>query len=255
MGGARTTSELRRGTLEQGNEHSNVHIGPCNELATHSGLYPAFTRMQLGKAPASSLWPGKRYCSQETDFCSRRSTLHLSVLVIIPISQSSPAFLITNIKYHLVGTVLQQTCRLRSIEDRCLFCCTIQSEGGLLSAGGALPYFWHFLHCCLHPFSWWLMDTYTLLLPDPLWRRCGLLAVSYPVSYQLLLSLLNSPCPLQEKEVVEDLPKEQEEEDVTTVRTSTSQEEVGLERLAGGCSWSNILGIASVKHRDVLILS
>lgn len=37
------------------------------------------------------------------------------------------------------------------------------------------------------------------------------------------------PCPLQEKEVVEELPKEQEEVDVTAARTSTSQEEVGLE--------------------------
>lgn len=54
------------------------------------------------------------------------------------------------------------------------------------------------------------------------------LIVSYPVTCQLLLSMLKSHCPLQEKEVVEDLPKE--EEDVTTVRTSTSQEEVGLER-------------------------
>lgn len=56
------------------------------------------------------------------------------------------------------------------------------------------------------------------------------LIVSYPVNCQLLLSMLKSHCPLQEKEVVEDLPKEQEEEDVTAVTTSTSQEEVGLER-------------------------
>lgn len=76
----------------------------------------------------------------------------------------------------------------------------------------------------------WFMDKYHApLLPDPYRGRCKLLPASYPVSYQLLLSVLKSHCPLQEKEVVEDLPEELEE-DVTTVRTWTSQEEVGLER-------------------------
>lgn len=75
----------------------------------------------------------------------------------------------------------------------------------------------------------WLMDMYPApLLPDPYRGRCELLPVSYAVSYQLL-SVLKSHCPLQGKEVVEDLPKELEE-DVTTARTWTSQEEVGLER-------------------------
>lgn len=37
--------------------------------------------------------------------------------------------------------------------------------------------------------------------------------------------MLNSPCPLQDEEVLED-PPEEEEEDVTTVMTTTSQEEV-----------------------------
>lgn len=73
------------------------------------------------------------------------------------------------------------------------------------------------------------MDKYhASFLPDPYRGRCELLPVSYPVSYQLLLSVLKSRCPLQEKEVVEDLPKELEE-DVTAARTWTSQEEVGLE--------------------------
>lgn len=73
------------------------------------------------------------------------------------------------------------------------------------------------------------MEMYpALLLPDPYRGRCELLPVSYAVSYQRL-SVLKSHCPLQGKEVVEDLPKELEE-DVTTARTWTSQEEVGLER-------------------------
>lgn len=74
------------------------------------------------------------------------------------------------------------------------------------------------------------MDAYhARCLSGPYRGRRELLPVSYPVSYQLLLSMLKSHCPLQEKEVVEDLPKELEE-DVTAARTRTSQEEVGLER-------------------------
>lgn len=49
---------------------------------------------------------------------------------------------------------------------------------------------------------------------------------SSPLSYPRLLSVLNSPCPLQDEEVLEDPPEEEEEEDVTSVMTSTSQEEV-----------------------------
>lgn len=74
----------------------------------------------------------------------------------------------------------------------------------------------------------WLMD-HARCLGGPYRGRCELLPVSYHVSYQLLLSMLKSHCPLQEKEVVEDLPKELEE-DATAARTRTSQEEVGLER-------------------------
>lgn len=40
------------------------------------------------------------------------------------------------------------------------------------------------------------------------------------------ISVLNSPCPLQDEEVLEDPPEEEEEEDVTTVMTTISQEEV-----------------------------
>lgn len=65
--------------------------------------------------------------------------------------------------------------------------------------------------------------------PDPYRGRCELLPVSYPASYQPLPSVLKSRCPLQEKEVVEDLPRELEE-DATTARTWSSLEEVGLER-------------------------
>lgn len=77
--------------------------------------------------------------------------------------------------------------------------------------------------------------------------------LSYPVSYRLLLSMLKSHCPLQEKEVVEDLPKELEE-DATAARTRTSQEEVGLEGGAGGCRCPVTLAVqlqASVNHAEM----
>lgn len=35
-------SEDCRGTLEKGTEPTNAQIGPCDELATHPGMDPAF---------------------------------------------------------------------------------------------------------------------------------------------------------------------------------------------------------------------
>lgn len=46
-------SRACRGTLEQGTEVPNAQIGPHDELGTQAGVYPAFTCMQLGQAPAS----------------------------------------------------------------------------------------------------------------------------------------------------------------------------------------------------------
>lgn len=43
VGGAETPSGHNPGTLEQGTVSTNAHIGPCSELATHSGVIPAFT--------------------------------------------------------------------------------------------------------------------------------------------------------------------------------------------------------------------
>lgn len=37
-GGTRTPSEHYPGTLEQGTEPTNAHIGLCNELVTHPGF-------------------------------------------------------------------------------------------------------------------------------------------------------------------------------------------------------------------------
>lgn len=56
--------------------------------------------------------------------------------------------------------------------------------------------------------------------------------------------MLNSPCPLQDEEALEEHPEEEEEEDVTPGRTSTiSQQEVRSESSADqseplGCSQS-----------------
>lgn len=40
--GARTPSEHWQSTLEQGTKPPNAQIGPCNELATHPGVYLAY---------------------------------------------------------------------------------------------------------------------------------------------------------------------------------------------------------------------
>lgn len=99
------------------------------------------------------------------------------------------------------------------------------------------------LFCFQRPSLGWLPDALSSLslLPDPNRGSCRLRPVSCPVSCQLLLSVLKCHCPLQETEVVEDLPEELE--DVTTARTWTSQEEVGLERWAGGCSCPVLLAV------------
>lgn len=41
-------------TTEQDTKLTNVYMGPCNELATESGVYPAFTHMQMEECPAYS---------------------------------------------------------------------------------------------------------------------------------------------------------------------------------------------------------
>lgn len=71
---------------------------------------------------------------------------------------------------------------------------------------------------------------FSLLLPSSLPSpSLFLLSGSFPprllflVSAPPFFSVLNSPCPLQDEEVLEELPEE--EEDVTPVRTSTTNKE------------------------------
>lgn len=45
--GARTPSWQCRGTLEQRTKPTVAPTGPCDELATHPVVYPAFGHMQL----------------------------------------------------------------------------------------------------------------------------------------------------------------------------------------------------------------
>ncbi len=51
--------------------------------------------------------------------------------------------------------------------------------------------------------------------------------------------MLNSPCRLQDEEVLEEVPEEEEEEDVTAAMTSTSQE-VRSESSAAQVGWQQI---------------
>lgn len=44
-----STSEV---PFEQGSKPSNVHIGPCSELVSHSVVYPGFAHRQQGHTPA-----------------------------------------------------------------------------------------------------------------------------------------------------------------------------------------------------------
>lgn len=46
--------EVPENTLRTLPKYSNGHLGPCNELETHSRVYLAFADMQLGQAPAPS---------------------------------------------------------------------------------------------------------------------------------------------------------------------------------------------------------
>lgn len=54
------------GTLEQDTKLTNVHMGPCNELATESGI-PCFTHMQMDSNQHTPLDPERN--RENRDFC------------------------------------------------------------------------------------------------------------------------------------------------------------------------------------------
>lgn len=54
LGHLQRTPLKRWATVEQGSEPPSAHMGPLDELVTHSGC-PASAHMQLGEAPAPSL--------------------------------------------------------------------------------------------------------------------------------------------------------------------------------------------------------
>lgn len=59
--GARTPSDYCRGTLKQGAQSSNVHKGPCEELAIRLGMDPAYDHMcSLLVTPKRIRWSRKR---------------------------------------------------------------------------------------------------------------------------------------------------------------------------------------------------